>query len=904
MVKVGETSAPVVETVGPALYPRLDRKDYGLWALNMEVAMEAAEIWEAVDPGGNDYVKGGAKYTKDRKALTAIYSVVPKDVMQHLVGKKSAKDAWETIKTLHQGHARVREAHLQTLTKSYEDLKMEESETVDQFAARFVTLINAIRGYGERLDEVKNVRRFLRAAPARHMQIVTSIEQCLDLNTLTVEDLVGRFKAHDERIRLSFDDPDQSEHLMLTKQQWMTLSKEKQGGSTSRSNGKEKQRPAKKYIAEEEEDDEAPPRRKFDIKKVRCHKCGKLGHFKSDCREPPKERAFMAQQGDDGPMMLMLEECEQMDKEELGPPVSAMEIVTLVEEKVYLHDKRGTKTGGNVWCLDTGASNHMTGDKSLFSELDLSVGGTVRFGDGSTVDIAGRGNVLLEMQYGGPKVLTNVYYIPKLKRNIISLGTLAERGCKIVIEDDYLWGYDRQRKLMMKVERSKNRLYYLDLDRVDTICDGFVVGKQRNAPFPRGSTFVTHEGGIDIPAKNPEKRHARYMPRLCQEVLNFAVASINEGCTCTGQPEGSATLGSNQASSSGPRWPEVGGPEGSGSPGEDPSGGLAKGEGQSSSVTRLNNALDVRLETCGSIANRPSSLCVVKPEEAPREELDPEKAPGAHVPEGIGPVRRCLGQKDRPETYELEDGSFKERSEISVASHASHERKLAFFGKLRELATRYMFSFGQEYRPAVNRVGYSSTREDFVEREYLFTKEEVKAEDADKDGNHQAMEKPVKRSTDRYRLLSSLTPESTRRVGPVLTKTRGLTVRIETRGGAVSATEASPPFAGVETLGMLPRMTHDDDGGADGDAICGGSWAWAWAGMATKRRMAMEKAELSVVWLWPVVVWKKAQRAWQPSEFERPVSLPTLLLQCHFFSAALPPTAVHLMDEGMKRIAQ
>jgi hypothetical protein len=331
-----------------------------------------------------------------------------------------------------------------------------------------------------------------------------------------------------------------------------------------------------------------------------------------------------------------------------------------------------------------------------------------------------------------------------------------------VIEDDYLWGYDRQRKLMMKVERSKNRLYYLDLDRVDPV-------------FQDKSKSVTHDiicekekswhpaeakgaDGVDIPAKHA-KKHARYMPRLCQEILNFAVASINEGRTCTGQPEGSATLGSNQASSSGLRWPEVGGPEGSGSPGEDPSGGLAKGEGQSSSVTRLNNALDVRLETCGSIANRPSSLCVVKPEEAPREELDPEEASGAHVPEGreisavnglgkssegISPVRRCLGQKDRPETYELEDGSFKERSEISVASHASHERKLAFLGKLRELATRYMFSFGQEYRPAVNRVGYSSTREDFVEREYLFTKEEVKAEDADMDGKRQAMEKPTK----------------------------------------------------------------------------------------------------------------------------------------------------------------
>jgi hypothetical protein len=215
----------------------------------MEVAMEAQEIWKAVDPGGGEYAKGGAKYRKDRQALTVLYSVIPKDVLQHLVGKKSAKDAWETIEILHQGHARVKEAHLQSLTKSYEDLKMEESETVDQFAARFVTLINGIKGYGKKLDEVKNVRRFF----------VTSIEQCLHLNTLTVEDLVRRFKAHDERTRLSFGNPEQGEHLMLTKQQWMTLSKEAQGGSTSGGKKKDKERSSRKYSAEQEDDDEAPP---------------------------------------------------------------------------------------------------------------------------------------------------------------------------------------------------------------------------------------------------------------------------------------------------------------------------------------------------------------------------------------------------------------------------------------------------------------------------------------------------------------------------------------------------------------------------------------------------------------------------------------------------------------------
>jgi hypothetical protein len=69
-------------------------------------------------------------------------------------------------------------------------------------------------------------------------------------------------------------------------------------------------------------------------------------------------------------------------------------------------------------------------------------------------------------------------------------------------------------------------------------------------------------------------------------------------------------------------------------------------------------------------------------------------------------------------------------------------------------------------------------------------------------------------------------------------KTRGDTVRMETRGGAVSATEASAsaPSGGVETLGMLPRMTHDDEGGGEeGEAMCG----WSWVGLARKKSRAL-----------------------------------------------------------------
>ena len=197
---------------------------------------------------------------------------------------------------------------------------------LDAFASTVATIVNGIRAHGEKLEEISVVRRFLRAAPPRYISVVSAIEQCVDLKTLTMDDLVGRFKAHDERMKITCGGAESDEHVMLTRAQWKeVVAKEKKGDKSS---GSSSSRRAKKYIAkedDEEDDDEAPPRRKkFDIKKVRCHKCGERGHFKSDCPKPPKQKALMAQEGDDGPM-LMLGVCELKDEEELPPPAPATE---------------------------------------------------------------------------------------------------------------------------------------------------------------------------------------------------------------------------------------------------------------------------------------------------------------------------------------------------------------------------------------------------------------------------------------------------------------------------------------------------------------------------------------------------------------------------------------------------
>jgi hypothetical protein len=187
------------------------------------------------------------------------------------------------------------------------------------------------------------------------------------------------------------------------------------------------------------------------------------------------------------------------------------------------------------WILDSGATNHMTGQRSVFAEIDTKVQGSIHFGDGSVAGIEGRGTILLKCKTGGHKALTGVYFIPRLTTNIVSLGQLEEYGYKIMLYDGCLKLWDTKGSLVAKVVRAPNRLYVLRLnidrpvclaaqgeneawrwharyghlnfhglrrlaekemvkgmpkiDKVDQVCDGCLAGKQRRSPFPNVAKF-------------------------------------------------------------------------------------------------------------------------------------------------------------------------------------------------------------------------------------------------------------------------------------------------------------------------------------------------------------------------------------------------------------------------------
>ena len=83
------------------------------------------------------------------------------------------------------------------------------------------------------------------------------------------------------------------------------------------------------------------------------------------------------------------------------------------------------------WILDTACTIHMCPNRDWFTTLEpINDGGSVLMGDDSACKVAGIGSIQIKMFDGAIRTLTDVRFIPNMKRNLISLSALDDKGYK------------------------------------------------------------------------------------------------------------------------------------------------------------------------------------------------------------------------------------------------------------------------------------------------------------------------------------------------------------------------------------------------------------------------------------------------------------------------------------------
>jgi hypothetical protein len=398
-----------------------------------------------------------SRHANEKAALVALLKAVPPEMVGALAMKGTAKSAWEAIKTMRLGTDRVRQATLQRLWKDFEQITFHANETLNAFGMRITSLVNNLRSLGDTVEEVRIVRKILRVVPKDYSQMACSIETLLDLNAMSVEELIGRLRSSEGR---GSDTPAQGANgtLLLTEEEWEARRRQKEqgqgsgGGGHGRKKGKPKPKNGNDRTGER------------DMSKVKCYNCNNLGHFSKQCTEPRRERkqqANLAQGQEEEQSLLLTSLCALTVTTECTSP----------EQHVLLNEERSKAKAGNTdgacdtaWFLDTGASNHMCGRREFFTKLDTGVRGSVKLGDDTSVEIEGRGSILFQCRNGEHLALEQVYLIPRLRSNIVSLGQLDEVGFDTHIRHGLLRLRDADRRLVARVQRNRVRLYVLYLD--------------------------------------------------------------------------------------------------------------------------------------------------------------------------------------------------------------------------------------------------------------------------------------------------------------------------------------------------------------------------------------------------------------------------------------------------------
>lgn len=88
----------------------------------------------------------------------------------------------------------------------------------------------------------------------------------------------------------------------------------------------------------------------------------------------------------------------------------------------------------DVWFLDSGCSNHMTGNKEWFYSLEGDFDRSVRLGNNMKMSVVAKESIRVQAE-GITQVITDVYNVPALKNNLLSISQLQEKGLAILIKE-------------------------------------------------------------------------------------------------------------------------------------------------------------------------------------------------------------------------------------------------------------------------------------------------------------------------------------------------------------------------------------------------------------------------------------------------------------------------------------
>ena len=155
------------------------------------------KVWYAVEIG----------WTKikvvnfNSRALNALFSAVTNEEFKKISSTKTTKESWTILQTTYEGTKAIKDSKFQRITTSFEEIKMEDDQSFDEFYAKLKDIVNLVFNLWETIPEPKIVRKVLRTLPERFHAKITMIKESKDIDKIPLTKLVGNLQTQDLGLR-------------------------------------------------------------------------------------------------------------------------------------------------------------------------------------------------------------------------------------------------------------------------------------------------------------------------------------------------------------------------------------------------------------------------------------------------------------------------------------------------------------------------------------------------------------------------------------------------------------------------------------------------------------------------------------------------------------------------------
>jgi hypothetical protein len=164
------------------------------------------DVWDVVE---TRYTKPVVLSSKDdklqfrfnAKGMNSILNGLVEAEFVKVMHLETAKAIWDKLISSYEGNEKLKDGKLQTYRLKFEQLNMNEDETVRKYFLRVEELVNSMKGLGEKIEESFLVQKILRSLLDKFNPKVFAIEEINDLKTLSSDQLLGNLTAYEMRIR-------------------------------------------------------------------------------------------------------------------------------------------------------------------------------------------------------------------------------------------------------------------------------------------------------------------------------------------------------------------------------------------------------------------------------------------------------------------------------------------------------------------------------------------------------------------------------------------------------------------------------------------------------------------------------------------------------------------------------